>query len=177
MDIDKEQNNEIDTLRQSTDAIEQINQKLEANSTDSGILPHIIITFDEAIKRGTDGMVICESYFGDLYKVGFGDETYISISNNTLDVHFSDSLLYGTQYYVYFDGKPIVSSVTDKVAVLTKGEYSFSTLAKDNIPMIIGLASGMCLMLALILITYFILKCIIKKKAANGTLPKLNSSN
>ena len=122
----------------------------------------------------SNGTINIKNEFSEITAVKVNDKNSVELTNSTtVTLTLTSSLVYNTHYTVYFD-YAVKSGVDGSNVILAENTYTFLTVAKNYGPMLIGIGAGMLTMLVLIIITFYILKYIIKKKSEKGTLPKVN---
>ena len=83
----------------------------------------IIFTFSEPVFTG-DGCVLLKNDFSDVLSVCTNSSNVV-VDDSNATVTYSDKLIYGSSYVVYFDGTPFLDADNNSIPLL-EGDYVFS---------------------------------------------------
>lgn len=99
-------------------------------ATEVGISGNIIITFDEAIQRGS-GNIVLKSADGAVARTyNASNSNHLSIYGNVLNLDPGENLDYGTTYFLTFDSGSIIDFSGNSFPGLST--YSFRTIWQSN---------------------------------------------
>ncbi len=102
-------------------------------ATGVGVASNIVLTFSEAIQKGTTGTIAIHSGSAGgavLESYASTNTTNLSISGNTLTINPTANLAYGTQYFVTIDSGAVKDLAGNNYAGTTT--YDFTTAAAPD---------------------------------------------
>jgi methionine-rich copper-binding protein CopC len=101
----------------------------------------IVVTFSEAIQKGTSGTIVIHSGSAngaaiETYNLAGGTGSNLVVSGNTLTINPTASLAYNTHYFLTFDAGTIKDVAGNGIVAITTYDFTTSQYPNDYAPVI-----------------------------------------